>query len=147
VRILESVGRILEQSDPLCERVWQRDLSEVAPKVLAALIQPIMKHDEVADAFDFAARLKVEALGDRAALAAKGESLQQPRHCDHDQVNAGGFERLDEAARQSDRYTVLDPHLSAIAGLEADQPRLDQDIALDLSFEELPRVFVAHVGA
>ena len=47
-------------------------------------------------------RLLVVALAERRRDAAEREQLHQPRHGDLDQVDAGRFERLDEAAGQAD---------------------------------------------
>ena len=63
-----------------------------------------------------------------------------------DQVDAGRFKRLDEAARQAERDAVLVPHFPPLAGLVADQPRFGEHFAFDCVEQLLPR-FVGARGS
>ena len=63
-----------------------------------------------------ALRLVVVARGERLAIAAEREHLDQARDADLDQVDAGRFERLDEAAGEAQRDAVPVPGLAAPPG-------------------------------
>ena len=47
--------------------------------------------------------------------------------------NAGGFQWLNEAARQAKRHAVLAPHLLATTGLVTDQARFGQWLPIDMA--------------
>jgi hypothetical protein len=80
----------------------QLHLAAVTPQILVALVQSVAEHYEIANALDFAPRLRAEPLRSRVAHSSKRENLKQAANDDHYEVSAGGFERLDEAARQAD---------------------------------------------
>ena len=85
-----------------------------------------MADDEVPDLLNLDPALAVE----RSHLHVLGppmrEVLDQSGHHGLDQVDAGGLQRLQEAARQADRHHVAVPLFHATARSEADPPRLSQ---------------------
>src|SRR5690606_36172192 len=106
-----------------------------------------MEHDEIADAFQLALRLIVEAIGQRGVDAAERERLDQPRHAGHDRMDAGRFERFDEAARKAERDAILVPDLAAAPGAETDQARLGDELSFEPLEQEGMRLVVGHVIA
>ena len=91
-----------------------------------------MHDDEVADALELRRRLRVVARAERFEFAAEREHLDQPRHADLDEVDAGALERLEESAGEAQRDDVLVPGLAAPPGDVADQPRLEQRRTLEI---------------
>ena len=107
----------------------------------------VVQHDEVADVLDLVARLAV-VLGHVGGADALGrEGLQQPHDAALDEVDAGGLQRLDEAAGQADGHAVAAPGLVPLAGRELDEPRLRQRGALHLAQQLLARLLVGQVAA
>ncbi len=60
-------------------------------------------------------------------------------------MDAGRFQRLDEAARESDRDTVLDPGTATAARPELQQPELDANVAFQVVQQHPARLVVARV--
>jgi hypothetical protein len=80
-----------------------------------------VQDDEVADQLDLQggqAVVFVDLHGIEALVREQGQQLGDPGL---DQVDAGAFQRLQEARRQADGHAVLDPGLLAAAGLEAQE--------------------------
>ena len=69
----------------------------------------------------------------RLTYPGKRELLDQTGRPDLDEMNAGGFQWLNEAARQAKRHAVLAPHLLATTGLVTDQARFGQWLPIDMA--------------
>src|SRR5688572_16102139 len=54
-------------------------------------------------------------------------------------MDACGFERLNEAARETDRDDVFVPGFQTSSGLETDQPRLEERLAFEVREQRLAR--------
>ena len=73
--------------------------------------------------------------------------MREPHGRRHDHVDAGGLERLDEAAGQAERHHVLVPGLLAPPGLDADEPGLLDRRAARIRDEPMARLVIRHVLA
>jgi hypothetical protein len=73
--------------------------------------------------------------------------LHEPDDAALDQVDAGGFQRLDEAARKSYCNTVAAPGLAALPGPELDDARLGEHLAFDIVQQRLPGLLVGKIPA
>src|SRR5688572_23834227 len=106
----------------------------------------VVKDDEVADLFDLEAHFIVVLIDERLRHAAEGEEVDQPRDAGHDQMDAGGFEWFEEAARQSKRDHVLAPRLAAPPGAELDHSGLNDRAAFYVPQQLFGRFLVGHVA-
>ena len=67
---------------------------------------------------------RIELTRRSLVIAAPGKEVRHQACSDFGKDDAGGFERLEEAARQADRHTILVPVDFAIAGVEAELARV-----------------------
>ena len=91
---------------------------------VGAAVQVVVHDDEVADAVEFGDHLAIIFLrigGIEVAVGEQGRKLDRGRL---NEVDAGRFQRLQEAARQADGDAVPRPESLAPAGGEADRARL-----------------------
>src|SRR5690606_22106122 len=121
---LPRVAGLAEHLDALGQARRQLHFAALLAAGLVALVEVVMQHDEVADVFQLLAADLVVAVHRRLADALEGEELHQAGHCAQGQVDAGGLQRLDEAARQAERNHVLVPGLAPASGAERDDPRV-----------------------
>jgi hypothetical protein len=91
-----------------------------------------VQHDEVADALVLEARLAVVFAALDLVEAAVREEVDQALDRRLDQMDAGRLDRLEEAAGQADGDHVAVPGLLAHPGLELDQARLGQRLAVEI---------------
>ena len=84
---------------------------------------------------------------DRLVEAGRREVRQQVRDAHLHQVDAGGLQRLEEAAGQADRDDVPVPRLLAPPGLEAQRARLGQRRAVEVAQQDRGGLVLAHVLA
>ena len=147
IRPLMRHCRFAEQSDSRGDAVGDRHIATTTPERRIVSIGELVVHDqEIAHMLPFPASLIVEPVRERRCEAIEGEQLDQPRHPDHDQVDAGGFERLQESARQAQRNAIALPR-GPKAGSVSDQPRIEQRRAVDQIEQQGPCGVVAHVSA
>ena len=92
-------------------------------------------------------RARVVLVARRTSLISPaGKQLQQPVHRRLDQMDAGRFQRLDEARRQADRDDVADPGLAPPAGREPKRPRLGHRLAVEVGEQGRSRLVLADVA-
>ena len=123
---------------PMAQRVRDVHGATGAPerRVLAAG-HVVVQHDEIADVFDLVVGLAVVFVDVGLADAVAREHLHQPHDAALDQVDAGRFQRLDEAAGQADGDAVASPGLAPLAGPELDDARLGEHLAFDVGQQAL----------
>src|SRR5690606_36762257 len=100
---LPRVAGLAEHLDPLGQARRQLHFAALLPQRLVALVEVVMQHDEISNVLQFLAADLLEAVRRRLADALEGEELHQAGHRALGQVDAGGLQRLDEAARQAQR--------------------------------------------
>ena len=66
----------------------------------------VVQHDEVADVLDLVVGLPVVFIDVRLTYSVARKHLHEPHDAALDQVDAGGFQRLDEAAGKADGNAV-----------------------------------------
>src|SRR5579863_511105 len=109
-----------EQFDSLLQAVRLRNVAAIAPEVaFVALRCTVVQDQEVPHTLVFGPKYLVVAVDFGASEIAIGEQRQQHGNAALDEVNAGGFQRLEEARRQTDRNTVPVPEAFAAAGGES----------------------------
>ena len=147
-RRLEQVAAFAEQGDALGQAVGDLHLAHAVPeRAVGPFGQLVVQDDEVADLLQLVIGQAVVALDHGGADPVEREQLHQPADPDHDHVDRGGLQRLDEAAGQTQRHDVLIPGLAPLAGAVADQARRDQGLTLDLGRQHRLGLVVAHVVA
>ncbi|MDQ1091637.1 hypothetical protein QE400_001050 [Xanthomonas sacchari] len=90
---------------------------------------------------------RVVQLHQRRADGVGWEQLDQAHHGADGQVDAGRFQRLDEAAGQAQGHHVLVPRLQPAPAAERHQPRIPQRWAVDIAQQLGVRLVVGHVAA
>src|SRR6202044_3272598 len=108
------------------------------------LRRTVVQDQEVPNALVFGPENLVVAIDFSAAEIAIGEQRQKHGNAALNEVNAGGFQRLEEARRQADRNTVLAPEALAPAGGELQLERVGQCLTLDARQQFVLRLGVAH---
>ena len=133
-----------EQFDLMVQRIRNRHVGAVAPEFgVVASGQLVMHDDEVAHRFVSNGHVAVEFVDQLGAAVALREQRNELAHGRLDQVDAGRFERLDEAGRQADRHTILDPRFAPAPGHEAQLARLSQRRRIKRIDQHLARLVVA----
>ena len=85
----------------------------------------VVQHDEVARLFHLdCALLRCIDRSSGCVTPPNGNRCSSRVAADHHEMDAGGFQRLDEAAGQTHRDAVLVPDLPPAAGLELEHARL-----------------------
>ena len=104
----------LEQRHLLYQRIGQLDIADMIPEGLAlALVGIVMQQQEIADVRVFAFDIAVVAVDQHRVEAAIGEQVEQAIEPGVDEMDAGGFERLEKPRRQAEREAIADPHAFA----------------------------------
>ena len=96
---------------------------------------------------DLVVGLPVVFVDVRLADAVPRKHLHEPHDAALDQVDAGRFQRLDEAARKADGNAVAVPGLAALARPELDDARLGEHLAFDVGQQALFGRVVGEVAA
>ena len=109
-----------------------------------ALVGVVVQDDEVAHLLQFRAADRVVAVDEALAYSFGREHLDQPHDGGDAQMDAGGFQRLDEAAGQAGRDDVLVPGLEPAAGAEAQQHRLLDRFRADVPPQVGDRFIIRH---
>jgi len=105
----------------------------IVPEVgVVALRRAIMQHQEVADIDVFLHRELVVTVDLHLVEAARRKPGHQSRDAGLDQVDAGGFKRLEESAGKADRDHVLYPGFPAMAGEETERARVGQRLSIEV---------------
>src|SRR5690349_18398263 len=120
---LVGVRALAEQREPLRQRIRDRHVTALAPERRVVTFRELVMHDdEVADVLELCRRLRVEARAERLVFVTEREHLDQPRHADLDEMDAGALEWFEEAARKAERDDILVPRLAPSSGDVADEP-------------------------
>jgi hypothetical protein len=122
------VAARVEQAQLVAQAGRQLVVAHVIPQRLAeAPIGGVVQDQEIADTFVEAVRKPVEfahqALVDATCLG-RGQQAQHVLDGLLDQEQAGGLQRLEEAAGEPERHAIALPGLRAAAGAEFQQARL-----------------------
>jgi hypothetical protein len=95
-----------------------------------------MEDDEVAHVLEHVLHLPIIFVPLDRVEAPVGEQSEQLGDAALHEVDAGRFQRLDEAARQAERDDVRVPGEAAAAGGEAEVPRLGERLRLELGEQQ-----------
>src|ERR1700733_13658082 len=95
-----------EQLEPFLQALRQLHAPAMTPELPRTLRLVVMHNQEVADALVFEGDLAVVAIDVGLPETAVGKVIQQQGDATVDQVNAGGFERLEEARGEPDGDAV-----------------------------------------
>ena len=106
-----------------------------------------MEDDEVADVLEQVLHLLVIFVALDRVEALVREERDQLGDAALDEMDAGRFERLDEAARQAHRDDVAVPGLLAAAGGEGEAARVRERLALEIVEQHPLRLVVADMRA
>ncbi len=106
-----------------------------------------MHHDEVADALVLRSHPPVVFGGQLRREVAIRKAFDQSPHPIHDQLDAGGLERLHEPGRQAQRNAIAHPRLAAAAGGEAQLPRFAERWRIQAVEQHARGLLVAHEAA
>ena len=106
-----------------------------------------MEDQEVADALDLEIGLAVVFVAQRLRNRKGGEQLHQPGDGGLDHVDAGRFERFQEAARQAQRDDVAVPRALAAPGDEAKVAGVGLCLALDIRQQRRGGGIVGEIAA
>src|SRR5260221_2492819 len=112
--------------EPLVKGVgYARAFDVVAPEGgVAAPAQTVVQLDEVERALVTLRHHRIELTRRSLVIAAPGKEVRHQACSDFGEDDAGGFERLKEAARKADGYTILVPVDLAKARVELEAARL-----------------------
>jgi hypothetical protein len=86
----------------------------------------IVKNQEIADSFHLERGFGVVAILQPLAHVAVGQHLDEPCDARLDQVDARRFERLEEAARETQRDAIARPHSFAAPRHESQDTRFGE---------------------
>ena len=103
-----------------------------------------MQDQEIADLVEFVAAAAVVFLALRRAVAVLREQADQPVHVALDEMDAGRFERLEKAARQTDRRAIVRPESFAPAGGEPDGARIGEGLRFEAAHQHVGSFVVRH---
>ena len=106
-----------------------------------------MEDDEVPDALVLEVRPPVELVDVDGIEATRGKEAGEADDDRLNEVDAGRLERLEEAARKTDRHAVLVPQLAALAREELDVARGTRRSAVESRQENRGRLVVGDVLA
>ena len=136
-----------EQFHLVRQRVGHRHVAAMLPERFGALVGLVVQHDEIAAALELELQLPVVFVD--VGLVERGirEEAHQPRHGRLDEVDAGRFQRLHEAAGEADRDAVPVPEFPAHAGDEAQRPRIGERFAVEVGEQGRGGLVVADVVA
>src|SRR2546430_784970 len=105
-----------------------------------------MQDDEVAHLVVFVDQQAVVFLRLARIERAVGKYRRELRHAALDHVNAGGLERLQESAGETDRNAVLVPEFPSAPGGESQESRLRARLAVQMGEQGAGRLVIADVG-
>ncbi len=126
-----------EQLDLFVQGVGQGYIAAMVPERAVTLGVGVVQQQEIAHAPEFELEDPVVAVDIGRLEMAVGEELQQHGDAALDQVDAGGFQRLQEARRQPQRHAIFVPGLLAPAGGEAQRQRFGQRLAFEIGQQRL----------
>src|SRR5882757_8379563 len=98
----------------------------VPERLANPIVQVIVQNDEITHELILGRSCLVELRAPVSAVAVVREKQNQALNVGLDQVDRRGFERLQEAARQSQANHVMAPELASAPGDEADGTRVSQ---------------------
>ena len=104
----------------------------VPERIAGAPSDLVVRDDEVAHVLEFEPRLPIIFVDVGRGETGRREQRQQLVDAGLDQMDAGRFQRLEEAGRRPDRNDVLLPRLQAPARPEADRPRIGQRFTVEV---------------
>src|SRR5690606_8046828 len=145
VLALPGVAGLAEHLDPLGQARRQFHLPALLPQRLVALVEVVVQHDEITHVLQLLAVDLVVAVHRRLADALEREELHQAGDRAQGQVDAGGLQRLDEAARQAEGDHILVPGLEPAPGAERDDPRVTQRLGRVLGKQLGGGLVIGHV--
>ena len=96
-----------------------------------------MEDDEVAHALPFEVGLAVEFVDRRLVGRAVGEQPHEPDRGRLDEMDAGRFQRLEEAGGKAERDAIPVPHLAPLAGREAEPVGVGELLAVEVGEQQL----------
>src|SRR5262245_58892080 len=102
-----------------------------------------MQDDEIPNARVLEIRALVEMIDVGLAEFARREVPQQSLNRRLNQMNAGGFQRLEKTAGETHSDAVLVPDLLALAGRELDVARIGARLAVEISLQHRRRFVIA----
>ena len=141
-------GRFPEQAHAIGQSIRNIEIPAVTPeRCVLPVRQFVMQNDEVPDVLDLELAVLVVLIDIRLLDSFVREQLHQPNHALLNQVDAGGLQRFDEAAGQTQRDDVPVPVLQAPAGYEFQQARFPQVSPDDVLQQMIPGLVFAHVLA
>src|SRR5690606_2409392 len=130
--VVPDVSPLPKGFDTVRERVRHLQVTVFAPELAVfSLVHVVVQDAEVANLLDLSTRFLVIAIDERLRDATEWEEANEPARARDDEMDAGGFQRLDEAARQAECDDILVPDLASAAGCEFDDPRLVQCLPID----------------
>ena len=129
------------------EGIRQGHLAAVLPHLFVALVGVVVQGDEVTHVLQFATANIVVALDQRIRDAFGREQLILQHHRAHRQVDAGRFQRFDEATGQAQRHHVLVPGLEPATGAELHLPWVPDRLGANIVEQLGARLVVGHVTA
>ncbi len=116
------------------------------PECPRALGLVVMHDQEVANALVFEGDLPVVPIDVGLPEGAVGKVIEQQGDAAVDQMDAGGFERLEEAGGEPDGNAVLAPAHPSSSGRESQPQRIAQRAALQIGHQRLLGLIVAEEG-
>src|SRR4051794_23191383 len=96
-----------------------------------------MEHDEIAHSLPFEIGLAVELIDCRLIRSGVGEQLYEPDRRRLDEMDAGRFQRLEEARRKAQRDAIAVPHLLALAAGEAEPVGVGERLTIEVGEKQL----------
>src|SRR6185312_12513846 len=136
-----------EQFDLVTQSIGNGHVPAVAPELPVTTARVVMQDDEVTDRLIAAPHQPVVFIRKLRFETAVREELDEPADAGLDEMDAGGFERLEETAREPKGHAVSLPTLAPAAGSEFDQPGGAQRLPIEIVEKRRGSLLLTDVAA